>query len=92
MPSSRLADITLPGHAYWRVRERDDRVAQEIPTVVEKPASGADTGQLLFDESQFSSHLTTGDDSSDPAEKIFCLIEIIDRAGLPTQNGRANSK
>ena len=73
-------------------RARDDRVAQEIPTVVEKPASGADTGQLLFDESQFSSHLTTGDDSSDPAEKIFCLIEIIDLAGLPTQNGRANSK
>ena len=41
VPSSRLAHITLPGHAYWgvRERERDDRVAQEIPTVVEKPAS-----------------------------------------------------
>ena len=48
VPSSRLADITLPGHAYyWPQRERDDRAAQEIPTVVEKPASRADTGQLV---------------------------------------------
>ena len=23
VPSSRLADITLPGHAYWGVRERE---------------------------------------------------------------------
>ena len=51
------------------------------------------SGRLLFDDSQLSSHLTTGDDISAPAENISCLTKITPLAAYQlTMEGQTQNK